>query len=136
MTDERHNDRAGKDEGIREAIRSTGDVRADAAFRERLKREFTAGTIPEPVVRPEQSAARRLPRWTWLLVPAAAVILIVALLLPKPEPTWTVYGQGQVVVNGQTLSMDEPENVARALGAGGTSRSSMEVRFTCVSTTG
>jgi hypothetical protein len=120
MSDERHNDFAEKDQRIREGIRSTGEVRADATFRERLKRDFTSGEISEPVVRPEQHASRRLPRWTWLLVPAAAVVLIVALILPKPEPTWTVQGEGQVVINGETLSTDSPDLIARALGSGGT----------------
>ena len=119
MTDERRNDLAGKDQRIREAIRSTGDVRADAAFRERLKREFGSGAISEPAVQPEESEAHGLPRWAWLLVPAAVVILIVAVLLPKPEPTWSVYGHGQVEIDGQTLSMDAPEVIARALNSGG-----------------
>jgi ferric-dicitrate binding protein FerR (iron transport regulator) len=122
MTDERHDDLAETERRIREAIRSAGDVRADAAFRERLKREFSSGTIAGPAVRPEKSEIRRLPRWTWLLVPAAAAILIVALLLPKPEPTWSVQavrGEGEVAIDGKTLSTDDLGLISRALGAGG-----------------
>jgi ferric-dicitrate binding protein FerR (iron transport regulator) len=119
MSDERHNDVAGRDERIRNSIRATGDVSADATFRERLKREFAAGTISEPAVQPEQREAPRLPRWTWLLVPAAAVILVVALILPKPDPTWTIYGTGSVVINGQTLSTGDADTIARALVSGG-----------------
>jgi len=118
MSDERHGDLAEKDRRIREAIRSTDEVRADSAFRERLRRQFSSGTISEPSGQPAESAARGVPRWAWLLAPAAAVIVIVALLLPKPEPTWSVYGEGQVEIDGQTLSMDDPQTIARALSSG------------------
>lgn len=120
MNDKRSNELAGKERRIGDAIRSTGDIRADAAFRERLKRQFRDGTISGPAVRPDPREARGLPRWAWLLVPAAAAaILVVVMLLPTPAPTWTVYGHGQVEVAGQILSLDDPQLVARSLGTGG-----------------
>jgi len=122
MTDERHSDPARRDERIREAIRSSGDVRADAAFRKRLKCEFTRGTFAEPAVASAEVRVDRAPRWAWLLVPAAAVILVVALLLPKAGPSWAVpavRGEGQVEIDGHTLSTDDPRRIARALSSGG-----------------
>jgi hypothetical protein len=124
MTDERQTNGAEQERRIKEAIRSTGDVRADTAFRERLKREFINGTIPEPALPQEEPRAHRLHLWWWVLVPAAAVVLLFALLLPRPTPSpaWAVqavHGEGKVEIDGQILALDEPVPVARALGSGG-----------------
>lgn len=122
MTDERQTNRDEREQRIREAIRSVGAVRADAAFRERLKRGFINGTISEPAVTPQEPRARALLRWGWILVPAAAAVLLFALFLPKPAPTWTVqamHGEGRIEIDGQTLPMNDPVLVAGALGSGG-----------------
>lgn len=109
---------------IREAIRSTGEVRADEAFRARLKREFVEGTLSEPAASRTDQRPRRLPRWSWVLVPAAAAaaILLFVLFLPAPGPTWefqAVRGEGQVEIDGQSLAVDDAVLLARALVAGG-----------------
>jgi hypothetical protein len=132
MTDERHTNLGEQERRIRESIRSSRDVRADTAFRARLKREFIGGTISEPAVRQEESRARGLPRWWWIPIPVAAVVLLLALLLPRPTPTptWSVqavHGEGRVEIDGQILAADEPALVARALGAGGRVRTLEEV---------
>jgi ferric-dicitrate binding protein FerR (iron transport regulator) len=124
MTDERHSNGAEQERRIREAIRSAGDVRADAAFRERLKREFMEGTIPEPATSREEPRDHRLHLWWWVLVPAAAVVLLFAVLLPRPTPSpaWVVHaveGEGQFEIDGQTLAVDQREFLAEALGSGG-----------------
>jgi hypothetical protein len=93
---------------------------SDVAFRERLKRQFSDGTIAESGATPEREEARLLSRWTWLLAPvAAAAILLVVMMLPSTAPMWTVYGQGQVEIGGQVLSLDDPQAIARALESGG-----------------
>jgi hypothetical protein len=122
MTDLRHSNLAEQERRIREAIRSTGDVGADTAFRERLKREFIAGTISAPAVPQEEPRARSMPRWGWILVPAAAAVMLFALFLPRPAPTWivqAVHGQGQIEIDGQTLATGEPDLMTRALGSEG-----------------
>jgi ferric-dicitrate binding protein FerR (iron transport regulator) len=125
MTDERQTDRAEQERRIREAIRSADVVRADSAFRERLKLEFIDGTITEPAVQPEKPRPRQLLRWWWILVPAAAAVLLFALFLPSPAPTWAVqamHGEGRIEIDGRILQMDDPVLVAGALGAGGNVR--------------
>jgi ferric-dicitrate binding protein FerR (iron transport regulator) len=123
MMDGRHSNLAEQERWIREAIRSTGDVRADTVFRERLKREFIDGTISAPAVPQEEPRARSMPRWGWILVPAAAAaVLLFALFLPGPTPTWVVqavHGEGQIEIDGQTLATGDPDPMARALGSGG-----------------
>ena len=124
MTDERQQSLAEQERRIRESIRSTGDVRADAAFRGRLKREFVGGTITESAERPEKSRGAGWPRWWWIPIPAAAVLLLLALLWPwsAPPPTWSVqalHGEGRVELDGATLAPDEPGLVGRPLGSGG-----------------
>lgn len=125
MMDERHSNVAEQERRIREAIRSTGDVRAETAFRARLKREFIDGTISAPALRQEEPRTRTMPRWWWILVPAAAAVLLFALFLPRPAPSWVVqavHGEGQIEIDGQTLATGEPDLLARALGSGGSVR--------------
>jgi ferric-dicitrate binding protein FerR (iron transport regulator) len=122
MNDERHDSLIEQERWTRDAIRSTGDVCADEAFRERLKREFKSGTISEPTVQAQETESRGFPRWTWLLVPAAAAVVIIAVLLPSAAPTWSVasvHGEGQVEIDGQLLSTGDHDLVARALLDGG-----------------
>jgi len=121
MTDERHTN-LNADERIQETIRSAGDVRADTAFRERLKREFVDGTLSESAAPQEKPRTRRLSPWWWAMAPAAAAVLLFALLWPRPASTWdvqAVVGEGRVEIGGQTLASDEPTLVARVLEAGG-----------------
>lgn len=131
MTDERHNSLTEQERRTRAAIRSSGEVRADAAFRERLKREFSSGTIAEPAVPREATPVRSFPRWAWALVPVAAVILLFAIFFPRTSaPVWSVqavHGEGRIEIEGQALATGEPELVARALDAGGLVRLAEEV---------
>jgi hypothetical protein len=123
--DERHDNLTEQDRRIREAIRSTGDVRADTAFRARLKREFIDGTIDASAVPKKETRARTISAWWWMLVPAAAAVLLFVLFLPGPAPTWVVqgvYGEGQIEIDGQTLATGEADLLARALASGGSVR--------------
>ena len=124
MTDERHTNGAEQERRIQAAIRAAGDVRADAAFRERLKRDFMEGTILEPAAPQEEPRPRRSYRWWWVLVPAAAVVLLFAIFLPGPTPTpaWVVQavsGEGQVEIDGQILALDQQDLLAEAVRTGG-----------------
>jgi ferric-dicitrate binding protein FerR (iron transport regulator) len=123
MSDERHNPNTEQERRVREAIRSSGELRADAAFRERLKREFSSGTIVEPAAPREDSRTRSFPRWAWVLVPVAAVLLLFAYFLPRtPAPAWSiqaVYGEGSIEIDGQSVATGESERLATALLAGG-----------------
>jgi ferric-dicitrate binding protein FerR (iron transport regulator) len=122
MTDERHTDPAAREQRIRDAVQSVGDVRADPAFRERLKSEFVSGALSDHAVPHTESGSRRMPRWGWVLLPAAAVaVLLFVLILPRQSPTWSVHGvrgEGQVEVAGRTLAVTESDLMARAIGSG------------------
>lgn len=111
MTDERD---------IRDAVRSTEDVRADSGYRARLKRSFQDGTTESPF---EGDAGRpRKRRLAWLLLPAAAILVVVALLVPRPGPAWTVValdGDVPIEVGERAVSGDAPDDLAEALRAGG-----------------
>jgi hypothetical protein len=118
--DERHSNVAEQERRIREAIRATGDVSAHTAFRARLKREFIDGTISAPAVSQHEPRARA--RWWWILVPAAAAVLLFVLFMPGPASTWVmqgVEGEGQIEIEGQTLTTGAPDLIGRALGSGG-----------------
>ena len=131
MRDERHNTLTEQERRTRDAIRSSGEVRADAAFRERLKREFRSGTISEPAVPRQESRARSFPRWSWVLIPAAAVILLFAIFFPRTSvPEWSVqavHGEGRIEIEGQVLATDEQDLVSQLLSAGGRVRLPEEV---------
>jgi len=124
MTDKRQIRLGEQERRIQEAIRSTREVRADPAFRERLKREFVQGTLSEPAPPRTERPVHRSPRWWWILAPAAAAaaLLLFVFLFPGTAPTWelqAVNGEGQIEIGGQSLSLDEPALIARALSAGG-----------------
>ena len=123
MTDERQHSPDEREQRIREAIRSSGEVRADAAFRERLKREFSSGALSAPDVQDERSPARGFPRWAWVALPAAAVILLFALLLPRtPVPAWSVQavrGEGRIEIDGEAVESSDTDRLEQLLASGG-----------------
>jgi len=124
MTRDSHTDPGARERRIRELIRSTGDVRADDAFRVRLKREFIEGAIPESRAPRDESRFRSFPPGWWALVPIAAAVLLFVVFWPGlgPSPGWSVVaaqGDGKIETDGQVFAADEPDLVARALGPGG-----------------
>lgn len=87
----------------REAVRGLAPPRADAAFRERLKRDFMAGRIGERRALVLPVAWHRRPLWRLALVPATLALLVVAVWMTDRGPGWTVMaarGEGTVVVDG------------------------------------
>ena len=94
-----------EERGLQEAIRGLGEVRADDAFRERLRREFISGDIAatDNVVPLDRGGNRR--RLWAVAVPALAAIFAF-LLLSGGGPSWTlesVTGTGIIQVDGQSV---------------------------------
>jgi len=96
---------------LQEAIRGLGEVRADDAFRERLRREFIAGDIanvtggasPDHIVPLDRGTNRRR-LWVTAIPVLAAILAFV--FLTTGEPAWTlksVTGTGTIQVDGQTV---------------------------------
>jgi ferric-dicitrate binding protein FerR (iron transport regulator) len=123
MKDERYDKLTEQERSVRSAIRSAGQVRADAAFRERLKREFVSGTIAKPAADSRSSRSRSFMPLAWILLPAAAALVLLAIFLPRSAvPAWSVqavHGEGVIEIDGQVLATGEPERLAEALAAGG-----------------
>ncbi len=98
-----------EEQKVREAIRDLGEVRADPAFRERLKRGFVNGDI-----RGRKAPARPrffpLPAWQFaaLLLAAVGVWLLIRFF---PGPSWkiqAVAGKGWITVNDERVDASEP----------------------------
>ena len=103
----------------RDAVGSLDRPRADAAFRERLKRDFVAGRLGERRVLYPPVAWHRRPGWR--LVPAAAAALVVAMALANRGPRWTVLasaGDGVAVVDQHPVPLGHVEELQRALRPG------------------
>jgi hypothetical protein len=89
---------------VREELRAAGTVRADPAFREKLKRDFTSGDIVD------RKAAERprfflFPAWQFasLLVAAVAAWVLVQIF---QEPAWQIHavlGKGSIVVDDRKV---------------------------------
>jgi ferric-dicitrate binding protein FerR (iron transport regulator) len=107
MSDERHNGIGPEEERVRDTLRSVDDVRARAAFRERLKREFVEGTIGE-----REPARFGLPRWSWLLLPAAAMLVIAFLMVPQGPEGWVAVDADASFESGQTLQVEPGSRMA------------------------
>ena len=106
-----------EEERLQETIRSLGEVPADDAFRERLRRDFMTGQIddspaPDNVVPLDRGGNRRR---LWLAgVPVLAAVLAY-LLLFGGEPTWelkSVTGTGTIVIDGQEVDAAAIDRVA------------------------
>jgi hypothetical protein len=117
-----------------DSLRALGEVRADEAFRARLRGQFVAGTIPESestggpvasdaVVPPIRALPRRrsLPRpWAMAALPAIAAALVL-IFLGGGEPHWRVLdvrGDGDVTVAGRAVSAADRGAVASAMDSG------------------
>jgi len=103
----------------REALQGLPRVRADAAYRERLKRDFVTGRIGErPALRLGVPWHRRA---VWRIAPAAAALLAVVVWLGDRGPGWTVMGvagEGIAAVDGTPVPLSSPDELARRLRPG------------------
>ena len=120
-----------------EALPEPAPARAD--FRERLRREFAAGTLaprpreahaPSPAGPPRGVAgrirpvgARRGPAapWRWALAAAATIVAIVAGQAINAGPPWRVVsaaGEGIATVDGRPIPMNHTQELAAMLTPG------------------
>ena len=103
----------------RDELRRLPAPRADAAFRERLKRKFTSGAFERPRLRVLPGLRRWRPVVAWVL-PAAAALLVVALITAR-TPGWSVAGssgQGFVTVDSQPVPIGHADELERRIHAG------------------
>jgi len=106
----------------RDALRTLDQVPADAAFRQRLKREFVSGEIAvQQVLQPE--ARPGIGRWLRraLLPLAAAAMAVVVFFLLVPGAEWAFHGitgEGMVSVDGVEVETAEVETLARLIRPG------------------
>ncbi len=110
---------------LQDAVRGLGEVRADDAFREKLRQQFMSGEIDaegpstesagEPVAEDnivEMPRRRHGGRWGALIAVAAALAII---FLNQGAATWelqNVRGQGTLAINGQEVSATDRDAVA------------------------
>jgi len=129
-------------ERARDALRAAPAPRADAAFRERLKQDFVSGAIEVTgsrvrrlrpngngdgprVVRIGRSGRsaggrrRPVPAFAWVAASFAAVAAIAVVFSALNRgPTWWVTaarGDGSVLVNGQSVALDDRDAMRRLL---------------------
>lgn len=105
----------------RDALRGLAPPSADAAFRERLKRDFVAGRIGalRPLALPVPWHRRFA--WRLVLVPAAAALLVVTVWLADRGPGWSVMGttgDGVAVVDGAPVPLTDRAGLARRMRPG------------------
>jgi ferric-dicitrate binding protein FerR (iron transport regulator) len=105
----------------REALRGLAPPRADAAFRERLKRDFVTGRIGERRSLVVPVAWHR--RWVWrlALAPVALALLAASVWMADRGPGWTVMatqGDGAVTVNGVAVPLASREDLEQKIRPG------------------
>lgn len=109
-------------ERVREVLRGLGQVPADPAFRERLKREFVSGEIAGQKVLQLDTRPGVLGWFGRAFLPlAAAVAAVVIFFLLTPGPVWKfkdITGQGLVAVNGVKVDAADVETLARLISPG------------------
>ena len=121
MTEHRPEQRTPEEERAREAVRSLAPARADAAFRERLKRDFVAGRVGGRSVVALPGAWHRRGIGRLALVSAAAALLVVTVWLTDRGPGWSVLavsGEGVAMVEGSPVPLTDRDELARRMRPG------------------
>lgn len=107
---------------IQASLRGLGEVRAENAFREKLRQQFVSGDFAE-TVDPAEAAAPApvvdLPRrkrrsWGFAVVPAIAAMLAI-IFLNGSDPSWelsAMRGEGSLSINGVEVASADFEAVA------------------------
>lgn len=99
---------------VRKALLALGEVRADNAFRERLKRDFVSGAITETRAVVADRRPFRSPAWQFAFLTTVAVMTGIFLFTFR-GPAWdlhAVLGEGRITVNGQTEDSRDAARVA------------------------
>jgi ferric-dicitrate binding protein FerR (iron transport regulator) len=118
MTDREHTQLTPEEESIRREIRELSELQADSDFRERLLQDFVSGAHDKKPAPPPPKRSPRGRWWRGALVPACAAALFVVVMLSQGPP-WSllnVSGDGEVVVNGTTVSANNRTELARLIG--------------------
>jgi ferric-dicitrate binding protein FerR (iron transport regulator) len=108
----------------RDAVRALGGVKADAAFRERLRADFIEGCLAEAGDESSAALPERAPRrggWRWprILVPAFAAALLLLALATNRGPEFAVVDvSGAVTVDGQVYDSGDRAGLAAAVRSG------------------
>jgi ferric-dicitrate binding protein FerR (iron transport regulator) len=111
---------------IQDALRGLGEVRADDAFRAKLREQFVSGELAAPSAAeaaPEVvTLPRRRRRGAWAVAALPAIAAAVAFIfLGGRDVVWQledVRGTGLVSVNGQEVVAEERSAVAELIGPG------------------
>lgn len=124
MSERENMDLTPEQQRIQASLRGLGEVRADDAFRARLREQFVSGELAadsgaaaEVVTLP-----RRRPRRAWAMaaLPAIAAVLVI-IFLGGRDVVWQledVRGTGIMSVNGHEVKADERSAVAGLIGSG------------------
>ncbi len=116
-------------ERARTALRECPPLRANAAFRERLKRDFVSGAIevthgkgrrvPASGIASFEKRRRRVPAFVWVgagLAAAAALVIVFGAL--NTGPNWWVTaarGEGSILLDGQAVDLQDRDGMRRLL---------------------
>lgn len=121
MTENRPDHMTPEEARAREAVRSLAPARADAAFRERLKRDFVAGHFGTRRVVELPIAWHRRGIGRLALVSAAAALLAVTVWVTDRGPGWSVLavsGEGAAMVGGSPVPLTDRDELARRMRSG------------------
>ena len=101
-----------EEERVRKALRGLSVPAASAAFRDRLKSQFSAGAVPAPSGRVSSIPWYRSMKGPALAFAAVAAALLVAAGLGNRGPGWRLQDPpsgGMLMVGGVEMAMDDPE---------------------------
>jgi len=110
---------------IQASVRGLDEVRAEDAFREKLRQQFVSGDF-EDSAEPNVSAAsaeivgsprRKRRSWGFAIVPAIAAMLAI-IFLGGNEPGWelsALRGEGTLIINGVAVEASDFAAVARLI---------------------
>jgi hypothetical protein len=104
---------------LQDALRDLQDVRPDADFQARLRREFASGQIETPVDTPKVRG--KVIRWPFAAVPVLAAAVIALVMLASPGPRWEVHtlsGEGVIQVDGTEVDAADADRLAELVKPG------------------
>jgi ferric-dicitrate binding protein FerR (iron transport regulator) len=112
MSADRPDTRSAREARAREAVAGLERPRADAAFRERLKRDFVSGRIGERRSLVLEAVRQKSPAWRLAFAVAAALLVVVGVMSMNRGGSWTVLattGDGVAIVEGQPVPLAHHE---------------------------